>query len=117
MLPDRVNSWTADLRKHLEVHGWEVAEIEQPFEDEWWCAELWVIQSVWSPQRVRAYLAFLLDPMGGRDDVWAVYASKERPRQRPLDDNPCIRLGHGRQRELRAFLASLHRFRPVPPQE
>ena len=98
-------------------YGWNVAEIEQPFEDEWWSAEFWLIDSVWSPKGVRVYLTFLVDPMDGCDDIWAVHASKERPGQRPLDDDPLMSLRHGWQKELQVFLKSLDRFRIESSQE
>jgi hypothetical protein len=117
MLPQTTRSQADELRRRLPTHGWEVAEIEQPFEDEWWATELWVIESAWSPQSVRFYLTFLVDPMGGPNDIWAVHASKERPKQRPLDNNPLLRLGHGWQKELQTFLGSLDGFRTGSPQE
>jgi hypothetical protein len=111
MLPQKVKSQTNELCRRLLDHGWEVTVTEQPFEDEWWCAQFWVIESVWSHQGVSVYLSFLVDPMSGPDTIWAVHASRERPRQRPLDENPLMSLGHAWQKKLRAFLASLDRFR------
>jgi hypothetical protein len=111
MLPQNKISQADELRRRLPSHGWEVTEIERPFEDEWWVAEFWIIESAWSPQGVQVYLTFLVDPMGGLDDIWVVYASKERPRQQPLDANPLMSLGHGWQKELSVFIGNLHRFR------
>jgi hypothetical protein len=117
MLPQKVKSQTDEIRRRLLNHGWEVAEIEQPFEDERWGAEFWLIQSMWSPQGVRVYLTFLVDPMGGRDEIWAVHTAKEHPRQQPLDGNPLLSLGRGWQKDLQTFLGSLDRFRAESPQE
>jgi hypothetical protein len=35
----------AALRKSLSSHGWAVVEVEQPFENEWWAADIWRIES------------------------------------------------------------------------
>jgi hypothetical protein len=117
MLPQKTKYQADELRRRLSSRGWEVTAIEQPFEDEWWAAEFWVIESAWSPQGVQVYLTFLVDPMGGRDDIWEVSASKEHPRQRASDDNPFMSLGHGWQKELLAFIGNLDRFRAESPQE
>ena len=117
MLPQERKSQADELRRGLATRGWEVTLIEQPFEEEWWAAEFWVIGSAWRPQGVRVYLTFLVDPMGQGDDVWAVHASTERFRQRPLDDTSLLRLGHGWQKTLRTFIESLDRFRVAWLQE
>ena len=70
-----------ELAARLERAGWRVAErIERGLE--WWAAEVWMIESVWAPNGVRAYLTFLTDPQyetfGSR--VWALGMSDKRPR-------------------------------------
>ncbi len=117
MLPQKVKSQTDALRRRLREQGWEVMEIEQPFEDEWWTAEFWLIESMWSPQGVQLCLTFLVDPMGRHNDISGVYASKRRPRQRPLDENPFLTLGHGWQKELPSFINSINSIRGCGPQE
>lgn len=117
ILLQKLKNQADELRSQLSKHGWEVAEIEQPFEDEWWAAEFWLIESVWSPQGARVYLTFLVDPIGEGRDIWAVHASEERPQYRPVDDNPLMSLRHGWKKELRDFIESLHRFRTESPRE
>jgi hypothetical protein len=91
--------------------GWEVVQCEQPFEHEWWAAEFWLIQSGWSPLGARVYITFLVDPMGGGNDIWAIRASKERPPQSDFDNGLLMFLGHGWQKELSGFMKSLDQFR------
>jgi hypothetical protein len=117
MLPPQVKSQTDELRKRLPEYGWEIVEIEPPFEDEWWSAEFWIIESVWSPRGVRVYFTFEVDPMGESDDIWALTASRERPGYRPSGGNPSMGMGHGWQKELRAFLGSLDQFRAESAEE
>ena len=114
MLPDAVKKQAAALRKTLTNHGWAVVEVEQPFEHEWWAAEIWRIESEWSPKGVRAYLTFLVDPQGGRGDVWAVCASTERPADRPFNSGPSMRLRNVWQEELPVFVNDLSQFRNEP---
>ena len=44
MLPDSIKNQTVAIRRSLSSHGWSVVEVEQPFEDEWWAAEIWRIE-------------------------------------------------------------------------
>ena len=85
--------------------------VESPFEDEWWAAEIWVVESIWSPVGVRIYLTFLVDPQG--TDVWALGAASERPQDRFA----AARLfclpgpGHGWYEEMPALLEALATYR------
>jgi hypothetical protein len=115
MLPQKTNDQANELLRRLSTHGWKVVEIEQPFEDEWWVAEFWVIEAASSHQRTRVWLTFLVDPMEARGDIWAVYASKERPHQPPLDHNPLMSLGHGWQNVLPGFIGTLDQCREELP--
>jgi hypothetical protein len=117
VLPDSVKKQATALQKSLSAHGWSVAQVEPPFEDEWWAAEIWQIKSEWSPQGVRAYLTFLVDPQGERDDVWAVCASSQRPTERPINTSPSLRLLNVWQRELPHFVRELSQFRVEPEEE
>jgi hypothetical protein len=114
MLPDTVKSQAAALTDALAAQGWSLVEIEQPFEDEWWAAEIWQIESLWSPHGVRAYLTFLVDPQGGQDDVWAVCASRHRPNQQTITCEPKLRLLNVWQQELPNFIRALSQFRADP---
>ena len=111
MLPDAVKRQAFALRDALSRHGWSVVEMERPFEDEWWAAEIWRIESEWSPRGVCAYLTFLVDPEAGADDVWAVCASKDRPTQRPINYDALMRLRNVWQQELPTFVNVLSRLR------
>jgi hypothetical protein len=111
MLPDDVKKQVAAIRKTLSSHGWSVVEVEQPFEDEWWAAEIWRIESEWSPQGAHLHLTFLVDPEGERDDVWAICASRERPRERPIKSGTTMRLKNVWQQELLSFINGLSQFR------
>ena len=117
MLPQAIESQINGLREGLAGHGWNVVSTEQPFEHEWWAAEFWAIESVWSPLGVRVVLTFVVDPMA-RESVWAVYASSKRPHHRPAGDAPSMTLKHGWQQQLAPFIAAVGRFRhpdPEPP--
>ena len=117
MLPDNVARQAIAIRKAISSQGWVVAEVELPFEKEWWVAEIWRIVSEWSPQGVRAYLAFLIDPQGKPGDVWAVCGLKERPLELPTSSDPTMRLKNGWEQELPLFVNGLSRFRVEPTEE
>jgi hypothetical protein len=111
MLPNGVRHQADTLRRALVARGWNVVEVESPFEDEWWAAEIWVIESDSSPRGRRAYLTFLIDPQGGREEVWAVWAKAERPAHGDDGTEPFMRLRNVWQQELPGFLQGLNRFR------
>jgi hypothetical protein len=117
MLPDAVKSQAVAIRTALSSHGWTVVEVEQPFEDEWWVAEIWRIESDWSPQGVWGYLTFLVDPQGGRNDVWAVCGSRQRPTEGPHSSDPTMTLMKGWQQELPSFINDLSQLRVEPTEE
>ena len=110
MLPQRTKTQAEELRRRLPEYGWECVEIEQPFEDEWWAAEIWRLESLWSPQGVQVYLTFHVDPMDG-ENVDSVHTSAEHPYERSSGDYPVMHLGHGWKKELPAFLEALSHFR------
>jgi hypothetical protein len=116
MLPESVKKQATALRHALGVNGWSVAQVEPPFEAEWWVAEIWQIQSEWSPRGVRAYLGFLVDPLRG-GGVWAVSASRQRPTERPTDKSLTLQLFNVWQRELPHFVEELAWFRVTPERE
>jgi hypothetical protein len=111
MLPDAVKKQAGAIRKSLSSQGWAVVEVEQPFENECWAAEIWRIESEWSPQGVHAFVTFLVDPMGARDDVWAVAASRERLTGGTGNIGPMMRLMKEWQEELPMLVKGLSRFR------
>jgi hypothetical protein len=118
MLPNEVKAPADALRKALSRNGWSVVETEQPFDKEWWAAEFWFIESDWSPQGIRVCLTFLLGDFGGDGlEAWAVCASKDRPVERPLNDNPLMRLKNVWQQELPSFVKELAEFRRESTEE
>ena len=82
----------ADLFKKLTDHGWQVVNRER--DPEWWAAEIWTVESVWSPPGFTLYVTWLRDPMDERT-LWAVGASTQRPTDRFEAANPvCASLRH-----------------------
>jgi hypothetical protein len=87
-----------------------MVQTEEP--EEWWAAEIWIIESLWSPKGVQVYLTFLVDPMDGRDnEVWAVCATAQRPVERPVGIRPLLTLGHVPKKRLAEFADALSQFR------
>lgn len=115
MLPQRTKAQAGEIRKQLLEYGWKIIRVDESFENEWWMAETWIIESEWSPQGVRAYLTYLVDPQDDSHapNVWQVTASTDRPVARPIgeDDKPSLLLGRGWQKGLRAFLKDLDQLR------
>ena len=74
-----------ELFHSLPKHGWQVVEVQEFFNVPWvrdWVDELWMIESVWRPSGLRAFVFFLVDPESGRgrrkgQGVWAVRISNE----------------------------------------
>jgi len=62
-------------------NGWKCSEFDN-YDSHSWTAEVWRLESVWSPVVVTAYASFLIDPMSNdfkKPDVWAIEISKEKP--------------------------------------
>ena len=72
-----------ELLNRLAGQGWEVIS-RQRSDLEWWAAEVWTVESVWSPHGFRVYLTFLVDPQSSSGEVWAVDASLEWPANGPM---------------------------------
>lgn len=51
------------LIEHLEENGWKIIE-EDEYSLDWWAAEIWKVESVWSPREFMLWLTFLVDPQG-----------------------------------------------------
>jgi hypothetical protein len=109
MLPPEVHHRASVVSQWLEKHGWRIVEREQPFEDEWWACEIWLIESAWSPQGARAYLTFFVLDLG--DDSHYLMASRDRPKARGGEGEPQMSLNRGWQNELPTFIAGLAQFR------
>jgi hypothetical protein len=111
-----------ELLNQLSKHGWNVMNMEGVDSEwpklDWWADEIWILQSVWSPQGCRIYLTFLVDPQApihGRkrgEGVWAVKASLGRPRQWMWEVGEIyLTLGQGWQRMLPGFLEDVSKLR------
>ena len=116
-----------ELLKRIPNQGWSVTSIEDGDfewpELEWWADEIWILQSVWSPQGCRVYLTFLVDPQApihGRkkgEGVWAVKASLKRPRQWMWEEGEAyLTLGQGWQQMLPGFLEDVAALRNQVPE-
>ena len=111
-----------ELLNQLPKHGWHVVNMEGTDSEwpklEWWADEIWILQSVWSPQDCRVYLTFLVDPqipLQGRkkgEGVWAVKASLKRARQWMREEGEIyLTLGQGWQPMLPGFLEEVSQLR------
>jgi hypothetical protein len=102
----------AELAKQLPENGWQVLLVEDSGL-EWWADEIWLIESLWSPQGFRLYLTFLVDPMADSQrakgqSVWAVGTSTERPTNRgSAEGKPLLSLGYGWRSHLAEFFTGL----------
>jgi hypothetical protein len=105
-----------ELAKQLPRHGWQLVNLEDS-SLEWWADEIWLIESLWSPQGFRCHLTFLVDPMADAQrvkgqHVWAVGTSIGRPDDRyAAEGKPLLSLGHGWRSQLAEFFAGLSELR------
>ncbi len=112
----------AELLKQLPKHGWAVAEVKDDesewFNLEWWEDEIWILESIWSPNTSKLYLTFLVDPQApihGRkkgEDIWALKASVERLEDWKSQEGVMfLGLSHGWENQLSGFLKCLSELR------
>lgn len=92
-----------ELLNLLPEHGWRLAGVEE--NPEWWADEMWLLESVWSPVGIHAYITFLVDPQfdGNRkqgEAVWAIMASSARPASRLHEGEFTLSLGQGWKKRL-----------------
>jgi hypothetical protein len=103
----------AELSIHLEGAGWRIV---QRFETglEWWAAEMWIVESVWTPQGRTAYITFLTDPQyetyGPR--VWALGLASAQPLSRAdAESVGTFVVRHSWRRELASLIECLAALR------
>ena len=96
------------LRSALDQNGWTVVA-QQTDHLDWWAAELWTIESYWSPQGFRLYLTFLIDPQSV-DEVWAINATQNYPQQQD-ELLICIPFRNVWKKKLPAFIDDLNAIR------
>jgi hypothetical protein len=110
----------AELLSQLSERGWCVAGVEENLE--WWAAEMWRLESVWSPVGSRAYITFLFAPevpllpydktRRRGEVVWAVMASPAQPMSRlQVEGEFTLSLGQGWKNRLPDFFAHLSALR------
>jgi hypothetical protein len=82
---------------------------------EWWCREIWRLQSTWSPRERQAFLTFLTDPMDDtpKPKIWAVQATATRSTSREPDGSYTLSLGRGWAAELPQLIRQLNALRDV----
>jgi hypothetical protein len=103
------------LADYLMVEGWEVREI--PDADlEWWADEIWELTSRWSPEGMRAFLIFLVDPQWDgnrkkRQGVWAVGRSRIIPVSRVGAEHDGVLTLRAAKEEIESFVDGLNRYR------
>jgi hypothetical protein len=103
----------------LERHGWQAGLLDETEycwkSSAWQIDELWLLESVWSPEGRQLYLAFLIDPQVDLqkrkkgEGVWAVRASTELSLFWLSDT--CLSLGSGWEKGLPAFLQEIAALR------
>lgn len=70
------------LKELFDRHGWELVETHVP--EDWWIAEVWLINSTWSPTDCYIFISFLVDPQWEdrtrrKAGVWAISLSLKQP--------------------------------------
>jgi hypothetical protein len=100
----------AELLTQLSAQGWRLIAREEAG-PEWRIAAIWVIESDWTPQGFRLYLAFLTDPLLP-SQVWALSVSSTYPTgAAALADAPLIQLRNVWGKELPGFLDAIAALR------
>jgi hypothetical protein len=105
-----------DLKKRLEEDGWQVIE-EDNTKLEWRAAEIWRVESFWSPQGFSLWLTFLIDeaasPESSKSEkVWAIGTSRKLPLdQQTAQGKPFLTFGQGWGTRASQFMSELARIR------
>ena len=107
----------AEIQSQLAKHGWNIVDVEDQAL-EWWGDEIWLLESVWSPVGVHAYVTFLIDPQSPARNrkkgqgVWAAKASAVRPVEWLTGAGEyTLSLGQGWEEELPGFFEYLAMLR------
>lgn len=118
----QMNFQRTELLNQFTKHGWSVVNVEDDDSEwprlEWWEDEVWLLESVWTPQDCRVYVTFLVDPQAPihghkkGEGIWAVKASLKRPRQWMWEEGEVyLTLGQGWQQMLPGFLEDVAALR------
>jgi len=90
--------------------GWKITEVDAP-ELDWWAAEMWQLESTWSPVGKAAFITFLYEPES-LQNVWEVRASHDKPEDRHWNKTSCYMSLKSRwESELPIFIECLSRLR------
>jgi len=106
------------LMAMLSQQGWRIVHREQD-DLNWWAAEIWTVESEWSPQGFTVYLTLLVDPFGegpprAGHAIWAVGTCPSRPTGRlEAQGKPSMSINHW-PREVGQFLQRLAELRNRP---
>ncbi len=69
-----------EMLKLVEKNGWKALELDN--NDFYkWSLETWLLESIWSPIGITAYVSFLIDPQSDFQNpiAWAIELSDEKP--------------------------------------
>lgn len=104
-----------DLIKRLEEDGWKIIE-EDEYSLDWWAAEIWRVESVWSPQGFFVYLTFLVDPQGPfepkHEHIWGIGTTQTIPTSwHEAQGKPFLTIGQGWGTRATQFVNDLARIR------
>ncbi len=69
-----------EMLESVEKDGWKAIELDN-YDFHKWSMETWLLESVWSPIGVTAYVSFLIDPQSDFQNpyAWAIEVSDEKP--------------------------------------
>ncbi len=69
-----------EMIESAEKNGWKATELDN-YDFHKWSMETWLLESVWSPIGVTAYVSFLIDPQSDFQNpyAWAIEVSDEKP--------------------------------------
>jgi hypothetical protein len=104
-------------------YGWEVINVEESLRGstllDWFIDELWEVESVWTPKRLKVWITFVVDPMapnlGERkkgQGVWAVKTGLQKPTGWWIEDDEVgLTLNSGWEKRLSEFFNGLSELR------
>jgi len=102
--------------------GWDVVNVEDHLRSlgpDWFIDELWEVESVWTPNGLKVWITFLIDPQveilsnrKKRQDVWAVKAGVRKPTGWNIEDDEVgLMLNAGWEKRLPEFFSRLSDLR------
>lgn len=102
------------IERALAEGGWRVVERFDAML--WWIAEVWRIESVWSPIGLTQLVVFLVEPQArsgapSHRHVWAVGVCREIPDDRLGPWEAEMTLGNAWRDQLPGFMLELQRLR------